>query len=87
MSGSGEEEDTDSLSLRHILHTQSISQVSDIISIKKYIYLYIKKPLRKLNTTSGFLMQRMGVWYFKHLPSISGPPNLGIATQAADMPE
>ena len=39
MSGSGEEEDTDPLSLSHILHTQTISHSSHIISIKKYKYL------------------------------------------------
>lgn len=44
MSGSGEEENTDPLSLSHILHTQTISRLSDIISIKKYKYLYIKNP-------------------------------------------
>lgn len=43
--GSGrEEEDADPLSFSHILHTQIISHLSDIniISIKKYKYLYIK---------------------------------------------
>lgn len=44
MSGSGEEEDTDPLSLSRNLHTQTVSRLSDIISIKKYKYPYIKNP-------------------------------------------
>ena len=87
MSGNGEEEDTELPSLSHILHTQTISCLSDVISMKKYKYLYIRKTLYKLNTTSGFLIQRMSIWYFKSLPSISGQANLGTARQAADMPE
>lgn len=43
MSSSGEEEGMDPPSLSHFLHTQTISRLSDIISIKKKPKnLYIK---------------------------------------------
>lgn len=68
MSGGGEEEDTDPLSLSHILHTQNISDIQMPPVKIKYKYVYIK-PLHKLNIIIRFLIQRMGVWYFKNLPT------------------